>query len=57
MNCFRQPCGPPEKPPCKEAVKCLDNYCGGCLAEWFNKDGLPACKKKAGVDFLATESA
>lgn len=43
VNCFRQPCSPPETPPCDEAVRCVDNYCGGCLAEWFTKDGEYAC--------------
>lgn len=43
VNCFRQPCSPPETAPCAEATECRDNYCGPCLAEWFNDDGLPAC--------------
>lgn len=45
VNCFRQPCHASEKGPCKEAVRCEDNYCGGCRAEWFNKVGKPACSK------------
>jgi hypothetical protein len=43
VQCFRQPCSPPEKAPCAAAVKCHDNYCGECLAEWFDNAGLPAC--------------
>jgi hypothetical protein len=43
VQCFRQPCSPPEKAPCAEAVKCEDNYCGGCGAEWFDNAGFPAC--------------
>jgi hypothetical protein len=43
VRCIRQPCSPPEKAPCPAAVKCQDNYCGGCMAEWFDKAGLPAC--------------
>jgi hypothetical protein len=42
VNCFVEPCKV-SKPPCKEAVKCVDNYCGGCNAEWFTKDNYPAC--------------
>jgi hypothetical protein len=43
VQCFRQPCSPPETAPCAEAVKCEDNYCGGCRAEWFDSAGAPAC--------------
>jgi hypothetical protein len=43
VRCFREPCSPPEKPPCKAAFKCINNYCGQCQAEWFNRSGLPAC--------------
>eukprot|EP00737_Agarophyton_chilense_P002818 gb/GEZJ01003242.1/.p1 GENE.gb/GEZJ01003242.1/~~gb/GEZJ01003242.1/.p1 ORF type:complete len:200 (-),score=16.51 gb/GEZJ01003242.1/:215-814(-) len=43
VNCFRQPCSPPEEPPCDEAAKCVDNYCGGCFAEWFTEEGQYAC--------------
>eukprot|EP00737_Agarophyton_chilense_P004908 gb/GEZJ01006653.1/.p1 GENE.gb/GEZJ01006653.1/~~gb/GEZJ01006653.1/.p1 ORF type:complete len:200 (-),score=15.63 gb/GEZJ01006653.1/:177-776(-) len=43
VNCFRQPCSPPEEPPCEEAAQCVDNYCGGCFAEWFTKEGQYAC--------------
>jgi hypothetical protein len=43
VQCFRQPCSPPETAPCAEAVKCEDNYCGGCRAEWFDSAGSPAC--------------
>jgi hypothetical protein len=43
VRCFRQPCSPPETAPCATAVKCQDNYCGGCMAEWFDNAGRPAC--------------
>lgn len=43
VNCFVNPCRFAKRP-CAEAVKCVDNYCGGCFAEWFTKDNLPACK-------------
>jgi hypothetical protein len=43
LNCFVPPCNPNKKPPCQEADKCVSNFCGGCLAEWFQKDGSPAC--------------
>lgn len=42
-SCDRQPCGSQNKPPCEEATVCLDNYCGGCFAEWFKDDGSQAC--------------
>jgi hypothetical protein len=42
FNCFVQPCKF-AKPPCKDAVKCVDNYCGGCFAEWFTNKNTPAC--------------
>jgi hypothetical protein len=42
FNCFVQPCKF-AKPPCKDAVKCVDNYCGGCFAEWFTNEKTPAC--------------
>jgi hypothetical protein len=47
VNCFVEPCKV-SKAPCKEAVKCVNNYCGGCNAEWFTKDNYPACAP--GVD-------
>jgi hypothetical protein len=43
VECFREPCFP-LIPPCPEAVKCVDNYCGGCVAEWYKQDGSPACE-------------
>lgn len=51
VSCFRPPCSPPEEPPCEEAVKCVDNYCGGCVAEWFQEDKLPACKERNNIIF------
>jgi hypothetical protein len=42
-NCYMEPCKLRPKPPCPNATKCVDNYCGGCLAEWFKTDGSPAC--------------
>jgi hypothetical protein len=41
-KCFVQPCKL-AKAPCKDAVKCVDNYCGGCNAEWFTTAKAPAC--------------
>lgn len=43
-NCFVAPCSV-SSPPCKEATVCRDNYCGGCLDEWFSEDGAPACEQ------------
>jgi hypothetical protein len=45
VKCFVRPCKS-AKPPCKKAVKCLDNYCGGCNAEWFTTEDTPACVRK-----------
>jgi hypothetical protein len=42
-DCPRDPCAPPQKAPCAEAVKCVARFCGFCRAEWFNSAGLPAC--------------
>lgn len=42
VNCFVAPCRF-AKPPCADAEKCEDNYCGGCRAEWFTENGSPAC--------------
>lgn len=42
VNCVVEPCRF-SKPPCPEATKCKDNYCGGCFAEWFNSEHQPAC--------------
>lgn len=36
------------KKPCAEAIKCVTNRCDSCNAEWFNKDGLPACEANSG---------
>jgi hypothetical protein len=43
VQCLVQPCNPSVKPPCAEATKCVDNFCGSCAAEWFTQDGFPAC--------------
>ncbi len=43
VACKVAPCDV-SKPPCPEAIKCVDNYCGGCNAEWFDKDNLPGCR-------------
>jgi hypothetical protein len=40
-SCFVEPCKF-AKPPCTEAVRC-SGVCGECRAEWFTKDGYPAC--------------
>jgi hypothetical protein len=45
VNCFVEPCKV-SKAPCEEAVKCGDNYCGGCSAEWFTEDNYPACLRR-----------
>ena len=43
VNCFVDPCRF-AKPPCTEAKVCKSNFCGGCNADWFKKDGeTPAC--------------
>lgn len=31
--------------PCDDAVSCEDNYCGGCIAEWFDAMGCLACRE------------
>jgi hypothetical protein len=43
VRCFVAPCNPRVKPPCPEATKCVSSYCSTCAAEWFKKDGSPAC--------------
>jgi hypothetical protein len=42
-NCYMEPCKSKVKPPCPDATKCVNNYCGGCFAEWLKEDGFPAC--------------
>jgi len=41
------PCaGPPcsrSSPPCSQAVTCRNHVCGGCSAQWFDVNKLPAC--------------
>lgn len=41
--CIVSPCQNAQ-PPCPEATKCRDNYCGGCNAKWYTDIGIPACK-------------
>ena len=43
VACKMAPCDV-SKLPCAEAINCVDNYCGGCNAEWFDKNNLPACR-------------
>ncbi len=31
------------KKPCADAKTCIMNRCDGCTAEWFDKNGMPAC--------------
>jgi len=40
VNCLVAPCQV-SKPCGPDAAKCVDNYCGGCYAEWFKADGTP----------------
>jgi len=40
VHCFVAPCQV-SKPCGPDAAKCVDNYCGGCFAEWFKADGTP----------------
>jgi len=40
VNCWVAPCQV-SKPCGPDAAKCVDNYCGGCYAEWFKADGTP----------------
>ncbi len=46
VNCFVDPCKV-SSAPCKEAVECVSNFCGGCNVEWFDEKGLPACEPNA----------
>lgn len=39
--CVAEPCAV-TRPSCP-VDKCVNNYCGGCAAEFFNEKGLPAC--------------
>lgn len=41
-SCLAQPCAV-TRPLCP-VDKCVNNYCGGCTAEFFDKKGLPACQ-------------
>lgn len=43
-RCVASPCSV-TRPSCPDAVKCKDNYCGGCNAEFFNSKGEPACAR------------
>lgn len=42
VNCYVEPCKSATAP-CDDAVTCVNNYCGGCAAEWFTKEEGPAC--------------
>jgi hypothetical protein len=46
VQCFVQPC---EVRRCAEpGATCVDNYCGGCGAEWFTSENVPVCRPCAG---------
>lgn len=45
VKCIIPPCKFAKRP-CAEAKKCINNFCGGCNAEWFDKNRLPACRPK-----------
>lgn len=39
VDCFVAPCMVSR--PCDASGRCVDNYCGGCHAEWYGRDGSP----------------
>lgn len=39
VDCFVAPCTVSR--PCDASGRCEDNYCGGCHAEWYRRDGSP----------------
>lgn len=39
VHCFTAPCLVSR--PCGPAGRCVDNYCGGCHAEWYTPEGKP----------------
>jgi hypothetical protein len=39
--CFADPCTVTQ--PCREADTCAPNYCGGCVAEFYDQDGYGVC--------------
>lgn len=41
VQCFASPCA--VTPACAEAASCVDNYCGGCNAEFYDAQGNAAC--------------
>lgn len=41
VNCLVAPCNGAVQPCLAKGAKCVDNYCGGCHAEWFQADGTP----------------
>jgi hypothetical protein len=43
VRCVQAPCRLAREPPCPEAFKCVDNYCGGCNFDWYNENGSLAC--------------
>jgi hypothetical protein len=42
VNCFVDPCA--VAPECPESETCLSNYCRGCYAEFYDKDGYAVCE-------------
>jgi hypothetical protein len=42
VHCLVQPCA--ARPCAEPGATCVDNYCGGCGAEWFTSDGAPVCR-------------
>jgi eight-cysteine-cluster-containing protein len=42
VQCFAQPCS--VAPACEEAAVCVDNYCGGCNAEFYDAVGNAVCQ-------------
>jgi len=41
VQCFASPCAVTQA--CAEAASCMDNYCGGCNAEFYDAQGNAAC--------------
>ncbi len=42
VDCFVDPCA--VAPECPESETCLSNYCRGCYAEFYDKDGYAVCE-------------
>ncbi|XP_066300514.1 uncharacterized protein [Branchiostoma lanceolatum] len=47
VNCFADPCTVTTCPANPDAT-CVSNYCGGCNADFFNRDGEPVCCEGVG---------